>query len=593
MQHEDGDRPSVVENAIRTRLEQLVPGSRASGVAGDHVVDVVAVRWFGANYIELTYRHDHGGTGQAMLGRDHETRIRLEQRGRTHAFDGDAEAWRLASEGLRIRYAALFDPMLAVASSDMDPLPHQIKAVYGELLRRTPLRFLLADDPGAGKTIMAGLYVKELMLRGDLARCLVVAPGSLVDQWQEELFDKFGLRFEVLNRSMIDESLEANVFDRHPLLIARMDQLSRSEELSEKLGRSDWDLVVVDEAHRMSAHYFGAELKTTKRYELGKLLGRVTRHLLLMTATPHAGKQEDFQLFLALLDSDRFEGRFRDGVHSVEPADLMRRMVKEELLTMDGRPLFPERRAYTVPYKLSDGEQELYEMVTQYVREEMNRAERLEKARGNTVGFALTVLQRRLASSPEAILRSLERRRNRLEKRRRELSTGGTISDEPPLRRRLDEVLGRSGDDIDDRLDDLAADELEQVESDVVDAATAARTIAELDVEIGVLTDLELLAYRVRHSGADRKWSELCALLTDNELTRDAAGNLRKIIIFTEHRDTLNYLVDRIDPCSAGRARSSPFTAASAGSRVAASGSASSRTSRCRSWSRPMRPVRV
>ena len=255
MQDADGDRPSVVEDAIRTALEQLVPGVRATGVAGDSAVDVVSVRWFGANFIELTYRHDHGGTGQAVLGRDHETRIRLEQRGRTHAFDGDAETWRLAAEGLRIRYAALFDPMLAVASSDMDPLPHQITAVYGELLPRTPLRFLLADDPGAGKTIMAGLYVKELMLRGDLARCLIVAPGSLVDQWQEELFDKFGLRFEVLNRSMIDESLEVNVFDRHPLLIARMDQLSRSEELSEKLGRSDWDLVVVDEAHRMSAHY--------------------------------------------------------------------------------------------------------------------------------------------------------------------------------------------------------------------------------------------------------------------------------------------------------------------------------------------------
>jgi superfamily II DNA or RNA helicase len=546
MKNVDDGRASAVEGALRTTLEQLVPGARASGIAGEYPVDVVSVKWFGANFIEVTYRHDHGDIGQAVLGRDHEARIRLEQRGRTHAFDGDAEAWRLAAEALRIRYAALFDPMLAVASSDMDPLPHQIKAVYGELLPRTPLRFLLADDPGAGKTIMAGLYVKELMLRGDLARCLVVAPGSLVEQWQEELYDKFGLRFEVLTRSMIEESLEANIFDRHSLLIARMDQLSRSEELSEKLAQSDWDLVVVDEAHRMSAHYFGAELKTTKRYELGKLLGSVSRHLLLMTATPHAGKQEDFQLFLALLDSDRFEGRYRDGVHTVEPADLMRRMVKEELLTMDGRPLFPERRAYTVPYKLSDGEQDLYEMVTQYVREEMNRAERLEKARGNTVGFALTVLQRRLASSPEAILRSLERRRRRLEKRRRELSYN-QASDEQPLRRRLDELLGRSSDSLDDGLDDLAADELEQIESDVVDAATAAQTIAELDIEIGVLEDLELLAYRVRHSGADRKWSELCEILTDNELTSDAAGQVRKIIIFTEHRDTLNYLVERIE----------------------------------------------
>jgi superfamily II DNA or RNA helicase len=542
-----GDSASPVETAIQTRLEQLVPGSRVSGIAGAAPVDVVSVKWFGANFVEVTYKHDHGQTGQAVVGRDHEARIRLEQRSRSHAFDGDPESWRLAAEALRIRYAALFDPMLAVASSDLDPLPHQIKAVYEELLPRTPLRFLLADDPGAGKTIMAGLYIKELMLRGDLQRCLVVAPGSLVDQWQEELYDKFGLRYELLTRSMVESALETNVFDQYPLLIARMDQLSRSEDLLERLGSSDWDLVVVDEAHRMSAHYYGAELKTTKRYELGRLLGRITRHLLLMTATPHAGKQEDFQLFLALLDGDRFEGRYRDGVHTVDPGDLMRRMIKEELLTMDGRPLFPERLAYTVPYRLSAGEQELYETVTQYVREEMNRAERLEKGRGNTVGFALTVLQRRLASSPEAILRSLERRRRRLERRRREIAFGAVLTEDQPLRGRLDQLLGRTSEDhIDDRLDELDGNELEELEEDVVDAATAARTIAELDVEIGVLADLEQLAHRVRHSGADRKWSELRTLLADNALTRDASGNLRKIIIFTEHRDTLNYLVEQI-----------------------------------------------
>jgi superfamily II DNA or RNA helicase len=541
---------SRFEGALRTRLEQLVPGVRVSGAAGASAVDVVAVRWHGANFVTLTYRDDHGGTGQVVLGRDHETRLRLEQRGRSHAMDGDAESWRLGAEALRIRSAALFDPMLAITTSDLEALPHQIKAVYGELLPRTPLRFLLADDPGAGKTIMAGLYVKELMLRGDLARCLVVAPGSLVEQWQEELYDKFGLRFELLTRSLVDATLDPTVFERYPLLIARMDQLSRADDLRAQLEASDWDLVVVDEAHRMSAHWFGAELKTTKRYQLGQLLGRVTRHLLLMTATPHAGKQEDFQLFLALLDGDRFEGRYRDGVHSVDPGDLMRRMVKEELLTMAGQPLFPERRAYTVPYELSDAEQDLYEAVTQYVREEMNRADRLREAgegrRGNTVGFALTVLQRRLASSPQAILRSLERRRARLERRRREVDAT-TFAEDQPLRRRLDTLLGRADDDdIDDRIDDLVGEEREELEEDVVDAATAARTVAELDKEIAILGDLVELARRVRYAGTDRKWSELRVLLQDNDLTRDAGGNLRKIIVFTEHRDTLDYLVDQI-----------------------------------------------
>jgi len=546
--------PSGMEAELRARLEQLVPGVRVSGVAGGGAaVVVVAARWHGSNALTLTFRDEDGVTGQQLLYRDHEPRLRVEVPGRSHAFDGDAMSWRLAAEALRIRYAALFDPMLAVMTSDLETLPHQLTAVYGELLPRSPLRFLLADDPGAGKTIMCGLYVKELLLRGDLARCLVVAPGSLVEQWQEELSDKFGLRFELLTRSLAESTLDENVFDRHPLLLARMDQLARSDELLASLEASDWDLVVVDEAHRMSAHYFGSELKTTRRYQLGQLLGRVTRHLLLMTATPHAGKQEDFQLFLALLDGDRFEGRFRDSVHTVDPDDLMRRMVKEELLTMEGTPLFPERRAYTVPYELSAAEQELYEAVTQYVRDEMNRADRIREQgdgrRGATVGFALTVLQRRLASSPEAILRSLQRRRGRLVRRRREMtSLGGSVGDDRTLQRRLDALLGRSddADGLDDRLDDLAGAEVEDLEESVVDAATAARTIAELDAEIAILADLELVAARVRHAGTDRKWSELRSLLTDNTLTRDTDGNLRKIIVFTEHRDTLNYLVEQI-----------------------------------------------
>jgi len=236
--------------------------------------------------------------------------------------------------------AARFDAMPAVSTSELEPLPHQLKAVYGELLARTPLRFLLAEDLGADKTVMACLHVKELMLRGDLARCLIVAPGGLVDQWQEELLDKFNLHFELLTRRLVDAALDRSAFERYPLLIARMDQLSRSEELPAQLEGSDWDLVVVDEAHRMSAHYFGTELKTTRRYQFDQTLGRVARHLLLMTTTSHAGKEEDFQLFLALLDGDRFEGRYRNGVHSIDTDGLMRRMVKEELLTFEGKPLF-------------------------------------------------------------------------------------------------------------------------------------------------------------------------------------------------------------------------------------------------------------
>ncbi len=533
------------------QLEDLTPGARVAGVAANGAVTVIAAEWHGNNAVTLTFRDDVGGVVERLLYRDHEAGLVLEAPAATQSFDARGNDFKLAAEALRIRMAARFDPMLAVTTSNLRALPHQIKAVYGELLPRTPLRFLLADDPGAGKTIMAGLYIKELLLRGDLARCLIVAPGGLVEQWQEELFGKFDLRFELLTRDKIEADIDGNVFDAHPRLIARMDQLSRSDELLVLLENTDWDLVVVDEAHRMSAHYFGSELKTTRRYGLGLLLGRIARHLLLMTATPHAGLPADFQLFLALLDADRFEGRYRDGVHSIDTGGLMRRMVKEDLLTFEGKPLFPERHAYTVEYRLSSGEMALYQAVTQYVREEMNRADQLrtdgEAKRSTTVGFALTVLQRRLASSPEAIWRSLQRRRARLERRRTDMLAVGW---QAPLEERLTDLLGRSPlvaeAALADDLDDFTSEEREQLEESVVDAATAARTVAELETEIRVLTDLEELARRVRVSETDKKWTELRDLLSDHAQTRDENGRLRKIIIFTEHRDTLHYLVGRI-----------------------------------------------
>ncbi len=221
---------------------------------------------------------------------------------------------------------------------------------------------------------MAGLYAKELMLRGDLTRMLIIAPGSLVEQWQDELATKFGIAAELLSREMIGGLVDGNPYTRYPILIARMDQLARNDDLLTMLDASDWDLVIVDEAHRMSANWWAGELSTTRRYELGQRLSPITRHLLLMTATPHAGSESGFQAFLALLDPDRFEGEYRSGAHTTDTSGLMRRMVKEELLTFEGKPLFPERIAETVPYELSDGEKHLYEEVTRYVREEMNRA---------------------------------------------------------------------------------------------------------------------------------------------------------------------------------------------------------------------------
>lgn len=370
-------------------------------------------------------------------------------------------------------------------------------------------------------------------------RCLIVCPGSLSAQWQDELFAKFQLPFEILTIDRLEAARTGNAFTEMPLLIARLDQLSRSEEIQAKLAQTDWDLVVCDEAHKMTASFFGGEVRETKRYKLGKLLAAVTRHFLLMTATPHNGREEDFQLFMALLDGDRFEGRFRDGTHACDASDLMRRLIKEDLLKFDGTPLFPERKAYTVAYRLSESEDRLYQQVTEYVKEEFNRADKLENnGRKGTVGFALTVLQRRLASSPEAIYQSIKRRRERLEKRYQE------EQENKFNRESVWNVATLDWNEFDE--DDIPMEEREIAEQEVVDQATASKTIAELQLEIDRLKELEDLARRVRFSNTDKKWEELSKLLQNQTELFDASGYRRKLVIFTEHRDTLNYLADKI-----------------------------------------------
>src|SRR5438128_834585 len=407
-----------------SKVEVRHTNSTVRGILPNCLVTVVNVQWFGSAALELTYKTPAGKVANELLYRHDEPRIEVVELGRPWSFDGDGALFRLVSEAHRIRLAHLFDPVLAVHTSLVEPLPHQITAVYEAMLPRQPLRFLLADDPGAGKTIMAGLFIKELIARGDLQRCLVVCPGSLAEQWQDELYRRFHLPFEILTNDKLEAARTGNWFLETNLVIARLDKLSRDEDVQAKLRAPDcgWDLVVCDEAHKMSATFFGGEIKYTKRYRLGQLLSTLTRHFLLMTATPHNGKEEDFQLFMALLDGDRFEGRFRDGVHVADVSDLMRRMVKESLLKFDGTPLFPERIALPVYYYLYAAETQLYKAVTDYVREEFNRAEALQNdKRAGTVGFALTILQRRLASSPDAIYQSLRRRRERLDSRLREL----------------------------------------------------------------------------------------------------------------------------------------------------------------------------
>lgn len=518
------------------KLEDLKPGLPIVGLEPTSVATIAAVVPIGEGAVTVYYRTTDGTTKERLLGRTDEANLSVATVERPWSFDGDGSAFQLTCEAKRIDLAFLFDPMMAVHTSNVEPLPHQITAVYESMLPKQPLRFVLADDPGAGKTIMAGLYIRELVMRADARRILIVAPGSLVEQWRDELFEKFGLEFKVYSSELDIIAPSGNPFEDFNQLVVRLDQMARNEELQEKLVNAGWDLVVFDEAHKLAAHYFGSKLEKTGRFRFAERIGAETRHLLLMTATPHNGKEEDFQLFLSLLDSDRFYGKFRDGAHKVDVSDLMRRMVKEELVKFDNTPLFPERKAYTVNYTLSPTEAALYEAVTEYVKTEMGKVDELTGSRKGSVGFALTALQRRLASSPEAIYQSLKRRKERLESRLREEKIGVRG------RRALAETLEQVPDDD----DDLTADEQENLEETLVDDATAAKSMYELESEIELLKGLEEQARAVVASGLDRKWDELSKILQNSPEMRDGSGRQRKLIIFSEHRDTLNYLHEKI-----------------------------------------------
>ncbi len=555
----------------------LTAGMRLRGVVTNSDVTVVAVEMHGSTSAVLTYRTGDGSLGERIILPDDLARLNQVSE-RRWSFAADGAMFRLASEARRMQHAHLADPFAAVDTSNIDPYPHQIDAVYNRLLTQRPLRFVLADDPGAGKTIMSGLLIRELVLRGDVARCLIVAPGSLVEQWQDELHEKFGLSFELMSHTAVEASRTGNPFTEKNMLIARLDQLARSDELKAKVESSDWDLVIVDEAHKMSAHRYGDELRRTKRFMLGETLRDCTRHLLLLTATPHNGKNEDFLAFMTLVDPERFAGRLRgdnNGSSMPDVSDVMRRLVKENLRTFEGKRLFPQRHAQSLKFELSQPEAELYEAVTSYVSEGMNRAKRMrdegEASRGIIVGFALAGLQRRLASSPAAIYQSLHRRKDRLNKQAEELSrlaASGKPVAVVDLPTAVDLPKGTKSADLEDfDFDDYGDSELEELENVVIDAATAACTAEELKAEVAELEGLVRLADAVRHSGRDTKWVELRNLLRSEHFaapgspgspvidTDSGAGSdpsagfepVRKLIVFSEHTDTLNYVAARIE----------------------------------------------
>lgn len=437
------------------------------------------------------------------------------------AFTGEAEHVFLYLEGMRIRNAFQFDPLYGVSVSQIDPLPHQIEAVYHHILKTSNIRFLLADDPGAGKTIMAGLLVKELKYRGLISRILIIVPGHLKDQWLREMKERFGEKFLVVDRGVMNANWGQNIWTENHQIITSLD-FAKQEDVMFALKDSSWDLVIVDEAHKMSAYRYGDKISKTARYQFGELVSQITKYLLFLTATPHRGDPENFRLFLDLLQPGFFANTEMLAA-SIQNKDnpLFLRRLKEDLKGFDSAPLFPPRQVKTIKYRLSEAEKELYNAVTTYVEQNFNKA--LQKEKRN-VAFALTILQRRLVSSVRAARKSLERRRDRLQ----ELYKKGQLLQD----------LGYT----EDYLEDLEENIRWQKEEELLEKLTSAETLEELEEEIKKLNDLVLLAKEVEKQEIETKLNRLREVIEEERLRETGT----KLLIFTESRDTLEYLAEKI-----------------------------------------------
>jgi len=512
-----------LEHLARNRQVAL-PGHFSTPVRVEGVEDI------GADLLLVRVRTQQGLPAETTIGRE-ELSAALDQAETPGNQVPPEELFRWI-ERHRIALAFAHDPYFAVSLSGVRGLPHQVEAVYRHMLPQPRLRFVLADDPGAGKTIMAGLLVKELMLRGVVERVLVVAPAPLTVQWQDELFDKFDERFELVGSHQVRYQLGGSPWQQHSRVITSIDFAKRDEVLPDMLRAPEWDLVIVDEAHKASAATYGDEIARTRRYSLVEQLSANAQRLLLMTATPHSGDEGRFVNFLALLDPDQFAS-----------ADLVKRQIgvpdnpyflrrqKEDLVDERGGRLFVERYVSTQPFTLSPAEIGLYEAVTDYINAYLGAA---GGRRGNAIALARTVLQRRLASSLGAIRSSLGKRAARL------TALADELEALPPaqLRARLSGL--QRIDAADEETGDEDTDEEAQDEAAL--GVSAAAAVTDLRAEVSALTDLVRHADRTIASGEEQKLAALreCLATADFADLRDGRG---KLLVFTEHRDTLEYLV--------------------------------------------------
>ncbi len=445
----------------------------------------------------------------------------------TEPFDGDPVRFRLGVEALRLALAYEYDPYFSLSIARVDPLPHQLEAVYDYFIKLPRIRFLLADDPGAGKTIMAGLLIKELKIRGLVKRTLIVTPANLSFQWQRELKDKFRESFEVIRSDVLRANYGTNPWQERNQVITSVSWVSRVEDAKESLLRSHWDLIIVDEAHKMSA--YSADKKTLA-YQLGEALSGMTDHYLLMTATPHKGDPANFCLFLSLLDKDVYgDVRSLEEAMDRQEAPFYLRRVKEALVAFPDpdtgkvKALFTRRIVQTTPFEISEEEFDLYDQLTQYVESQSIRAASDDSARGRAVGFTMAMLQRRFASSIYAVRRTLERMKDKREK---------ILAD--PEKYRQEQIAKRFPEDFEDWTEEERQALIAELEEIVV-----SYNPDDLRAEIIEISTLINRAKALESKEAEVKVRRLRKLLDTEGVFADR--NMR-LLIFTEHKDTLDFL---------------------------------------------------
>jgi SNF2 family DNA or RNA helicase len=511
--------------------EKIKRGAIIEGPFWPDPIEIIEIEELETNQenfkIKISYRNTRTSIFDTQI-LDKEDLKKIEIKFSELDFSAKASDVFLAIESIRLKYASLFDPFLALNTSKIDPLPFQIEAVYGYVLKLPRIRFLIADDPGAGKTIMTGLILKELKLRGLAKRILIVVPGHLKDQWIREMKEKFQETFIEINRNLMNSLYGENPWAVKNQFITSMD-FAKQEDILPSLSSTHWDLVIVDEAHKMAAYRYSDKTSKTDRYKLGEILSKISTHLLFLTATPHKGDQENFRLFLDLLVPGFFakEEFIQESINNKDNPLFIRRL-KEDLRDLEGKPIFTNRYPKTIKFRLSDKEKKLYNELSEYVISQYNKA--LQKDKKKNIAFALLILQRRMTSSTYALLKSLERRKQRLE--------------ELFKKSELEKEKSYFNFDIEE-FEEYNEKERWEKEKEW-ETLSIAETKEELYQEINILENLIKKANEIIDEENEIKLTELKKAIEEGlKKIIEIQGN-EKILIFTESKDTLDYLVQKI-----------------------------------------------